>query len=237
MTEPLLCIEAADSGYGITQVLFGIDLAINHAEIVSLNGRNGMGRSTLIRMLTGLLPLWRGSVRFAGRSIAGLPAHSIARLGIGLVPEGRHVFPSLTVRENLLATARPGRDGVGAWTLERVIETFPRLADRLHRGAALLSGGEQQMLVIGRALMTNPTLLILDEATEGLAPLIRGEIWAVLARLKQARQAVLVVDKNLDALATLADRHYVIERGRIVWCGAGDELNRDRASVEQLLTV
>jgi branched-chain amino acid transport system ATP-binding protein len=237
MSEALLSIAGAATGYGITQVLFGLDLTVGRGEIVSLNGRNGMGRTTTIRMLVGLLPVWSGGVTFAGQSLGGLPAHRIARLGVGLVPEGRHIFPSLSVRENLLATAKTGAEGGRSWTIERVLEIFPRLADRLDRGGAMLSGGEQQMLAIGRALMTNPSLLVLDEATEGLAPLIRSEIWAVLGHLKAAKQAVLVVDKNLDALMKLADRHYVVERGRIVWSGTGSDLNRDRRTVEQFLTV
>jgi branched-chain amino acid transport system ATP-binding protein len=237
MASPFLSVKACESGYGNTQVLFGVDLDIGVGEIVSLSGRNGMGKTTTIKTITGLLRTWRGTSTLRGETISGLPPHEIARRGIGMVPEGRHVFPSLTVRENLLATARRGQDGSNNWTLKAVLETFPRLAERMAHGAARLSGGEQQMLVIGRALMTNPELLILDEATEGLAPLIREEIWAVLARLKAEKLAVLIVDKNLDQLAKLADRHYVIERGRIVWSGVGGDLSKDRRFVEQLLTV
>jgi branched-chain amino acid transport system ATP-binding protein len=237
MSDPLLSVTACEAGYGSTQILFGIDLRIGTGEIVSLSGRNGMGKTTTIKTIAGLLRTWRGTTTFRSERISGLPPHEIARRGIGMVPEGRHVFPSLTVRENLLATARPGRDGSRRWTLEAVLATFPRLAERMTHGAARLSGGEQQMLAIGRALMTNPDLIILDEATEGLAPLIRAEIWAVLVRLKAQNLAALIVDKNLDQLAKLADRHYVIERGRIVWFGEGGDLAKDRPVVEKLLTV
>jgi branched-chain amino acid transport system ATP-binding protein len=192
--------------------------------MVTLMGRNGMGKTTTVRSIMGLTGAMAGSIRFDGREIRALPSYRIAQLGIGLVPEGRQVFPNLTARENLVATAanRGARDG--SWTLEKVYELFPRLAERARSMGNQLSGGEQQMLAIGRALMTNPRLLILDEATEGLAPLIRIEIWRCLARLKQEGLAILVIDKNVEALTGIADRHYLIERGRVVWTGTSREL-------------
>jgi branched-chain amino acid transport system ATP-binding protein len=185
-------------------------------------GRNGMGKTTTVRSIMGLTPARAGSIRFLGGEIRGLPSYKIAQLGIGLVPEGRQIFPNLSVRENLVATAVM-RDG-GGWTLDRVHELFPRLAERAGSMGNQLSGGEQQMLAIGRALMTNPRLLILDEATEGLAPLIRAEIWRCLARLKESGLAILVIDKNVGALTRVADRHFLIERGRVVWSGPSAEL-------------
>jgi branched-chain amino acid transport system ATP-binding protein len=183
-------------------------------------GRNGMGKTTTVRSIMGLTPARAGRVRFGGAEIRGLPSYKVAQLGIGLVPEGRQIFPNLTVRENLVATAA----GEGEWTLERVYELFPRLAERETSMGNQLSGGEQQMLAIGRALMTNPKLLILDEATEGLAPLIRRDIWNCLARLKQTGLSILVIDKNVGALMRVADRHVIIERGRVVWEGASAAL-------------
>ncbi len=211
------------ASYGASQVLFGVDLAIGEREVVTLLGRNGMGKTTTVRAILGLMPLQGGQVSFAGRPIGGLPAYRIAQAGLGLVPEGRQIFPNLTIQENLVATAR-----AGAWTLERVYRLFPRLKERRGNMGNQLSGGEQQMLAIGRALMTNPKLLILDEATEGLAPLIRSEIWRVLGELKASGLSILVIDKNIKALLRLADRHVVIEKGRVVWSGgsaalAGDE--------------
>jgi branched-chain amino acid transport system ATP-binding protein len=215
----MLAIRGLVAGYGHSQVLHGIDLAIAEGEVVSLMGRNGMGKTTTIRCLMGLLR-GQGSITFRGRDTARLPPHAIARLGIGLVPEGRQVFPTLTVRENLVATSRPG-----AWDVAGIEALFPRLAERAGQMAATLSGGEQQMLAIGRALMTNPRLLVLDEATEGLAPLIRAEIWACLARLKAEGQSILIVDKHLAALRLLADRMSVIEKGRTVWSGTPADLD------------
>jgi branched-chain amino acid transport system ATP-binding protein len=187
-------------------------------------GRNGMGKTTTVRSIMGLTPAVGGDIRFEGQPIRVLPAYRIAQLGIGLVPEGRQIFPNLTARENLVATAADRRKQPGAWTLQRVYDLFPRLAERESSMGNQLSGGEQQMLAIGRALMTNPRLLILDEATEGLAPLIRAEIWNCLARLKSEGLAILVIDKNVDALTRIADRHYLIERGRVVWTGTSAEL-------------
>jgi branched-chain amino acid transport system ATP-binding protein len=196
-----------------------MSLKIAKGEVVTLLGRNGMGKTTTVRSIMGLTPARAGTIRFAGQDMRGRSSFRIAKLGIGLVPEGRQIFPNLTVRENLVATAR----GEG-WTLERIYEFFPSLARRAGNMGNQLSGGEQQMLAIGRALMTNPKLVILDEATEGLAPLIRAEIWNCLARLKSEGQSILVIDKNIDALTKIADRHVVIERGRVVWTGTSAEL-------------
>jgi len=221
---PLLEISAIETSYGLSRVLFGVSLAIGRGEVVSLMGRNGMGKTTTVRSIMGLTPASAGSIRFAGAEIRGLPSYRVAKLGIGLVPEGRQVFPNLTTRENLLATAANRAGIVEPWTYDKICALFPRLATRAASMANLLSGGEQQMLAIGRALMTNPQLLILDEATEGLAPLIREEIWRCLQNLRAAGHSILVIDKNVDALARLADRHYIIERGHIVWTGSSREL-------------
>jgi branched-chain amino acid transport system ATP-binding protein len=220
----LLQLDGVETGYGLSKVLHGISLAIAPGEMVTLMGRNGMGKTTTVRSIMGLTRALAGSIRFDGREIRGLPAHRVARLGIGLVPEGRQVFPNLTARENLVATAANRRGNAEPWTLEKVCTLFPRLAERLGNLANQLSGGEQQMLSIGRALMTNPRLLILDEATEGLAPLIRREIWTCLGRLKAAGQSILLIDKNVDALIRIADRHVLIERGRVVWSGSSAAL-------------
>ena len=224
MSEPLLAVDKIETRYGLSQVLFGISLAIAPGEMVTLMGRNGMGKTTTVRSIMGLTPCMAGSIRFDGQEIAKLPSFRVAQLGIGLVPEGRQIFPNLTTRENLVATASNRMDAVEPWTLDRVFELFPRLAERLNSMGNLLSGGEQQMLAVGRALMTNPRLLILDEATEGLAPLIRAEIWQCLTRLKAGGQSILVIDKNVEALTRIADRHYLIERGRVVWSGTSAEL-------------
>ncbi|WP_108258791.1 ABC transporter ATP-binding protein [Mangrovicoccus ximenensis] len=218
----MLSIEGLEGGYGSAQVLFGIDLAVAEGEAVTLLGRNGMGKTTTIRTVFGLLPARGGRIRVAGRDLTGAAPHRIAQAGLGLVPEGRQIFPTLTVEENLVATARS--DGPARWTLPRIWELFPRLAERRRNMGDQLSGGEQQMLAVGRALMTNPRLLVLDEATEGLAPLIREEIWSCLIRLKSEGEAILVVDKNLDALTRFADRHVVIEKGRTVWSGSTADL-------------
>jgi branched-chain amino acid transport system ATP-binding protein len=218
----LLDVEGIETCYGMSQVLFGISLTVAAGEIVTLMGRNGMGKTTTVRSIMGLSPAQAGAIRFSGHEIRGFPAYKIAKLGIGLVPEGRQIFPNLSVRENLVATAKSAGDG--AWTLAKIYELFPRLCERAGSMGSHLSGGEQQMLAIGRALMTNPRLLILDEATEGLAPLIRAEIWRCLARLKAEGHALLVIDKNVEALTCIADRHYLIERGRVVWMGTSREL-------------
>jgi branched-chain amino acid transport system ATP-binding protein len=219
-------VEARDlvAHYGSSQVLFGVGLDLRRGEFVTLLGRNGMGKSTLVKVLLGMLPAHGGSVRFEGTEISDRPDHENARRGIGLVPEGRGIFPNLTVRENLLATAMTRKDAAKPWTLQRVYELFPRLREREKNLGSDLSGGEQQMLAIGRALMTNPKLLILDEATEGLAPLVRREIWLCLQRLKGEGMTMLVIDKNLKPLLHLADRHYVIEKGRMAWSGTSSEL-------------
>ncbi len=221
---PLLEVAGLETSYGLSRVLFGLSLAVAKGEMVSLMGRNGMGKTTTVRSIMGLTPATAGSIRFDGAEIRVLPAYRVAKLGIGLVPEGRQVFPNLTTRENLVATAANHRRAAAAWTLDKVWELFPRLAERADSMASLLSGGEQQMLAIGRALMTNPRLLILDEATEGLAPLIRDEIWRCLERLRGAGQSILVIDKNVAALVRIADRHYIIERGRTVWSGSSQQL-------------
>jgi len=224
MADRLLEVSRIETCYGLSQVLFDISFAISAGEMVTLMGRNGMGKTTTVRSIMGLTPAMAGSIRFDGADIRALPAYRVAQLGIGLVPEGRQIFPNLTTRENLVATAANRAASAEPWTLERVCELFPRLGERLAGMANLLSGGEQQMLAIGRALMTNPRLLILDEATEGLAPLIRAEIWQCLTRLKAAGQSILVIDKNVEALTRIADRHYLIERGRVVWSGTSAEL-------------
>jgi branched-chain amino acid transport system ATP-binding protein len=220
----LLEVENIETYYGLSQVLFGVSLTVAAGEMVSLLGRNGMGKTTTVRSIMGLTPASAGVIRFEGKDIRRLPPYRIARHGFGLVPEGRQVFPNLTTRENLLATASNRRGAAQSWTLEKVETMFPRLATRAATMARQLSGGEQQMLAIGRALMTNPRLLILDEATEGLAPLIREEIWRCLAALKRTGQSILVIDKNVDALIEIADRHYVMERGHITWSGTSREL-------------
>lgn len=210
----LLEIGGLESFYGASQALFGVELAVEQGEVVALMGRNGMGKTTTIRSILGLMRPRAGAIRLGGREVTGMQPHRIARLGIGLVPEGRRCFPNLTVQENLIAAARPG-----VWTLARVNDLFPRLAERRDQYANTLSGGEQQMLAVGRALMTNPKLLILDEATEGLAPVIRQDIWAAIRRLKAEGQSILVVDKTLAELMPVADRCFVLEKGRTVFSG------------------
>jgi branched-chain amino acid transport system ATP-binding protein len=220
----LLEISGIETSYGLSQVLFGVSLTVAAGEMVTLMGRNGMGKTTTVRSIMGLTPAASGSVRFDGAEIRNLPSYRIAQLGIGLVPEGRQVFPNLTARENLVATAANRRQASGPWTLEKVCRLFPRLAERMGSMANLLSGGEQQMLAIGRALMTNPRLLILDEATEGLAPLVRAEIWRCLVQLKAEGHALLVIDKNVEALARLADRAVILVKGEVVFEGRPGDL-------------
>jgi branched-chain amino acid transport system ATP-binding protein len=222
-SDNVLDVAGIETCYGLSQVLFGVSLSIKPGEMVTLMGRNGMGKTTTVRSILGLTPARAGTIRFAGREIRGLPSYKVAKLGIGLVPEGRQIFPNLSVRENLVATAVE-RDGTG-WTLEKVYGLFPRLSARAGSMGNQLSGGEQQMLAIGRALMTNPRLLILDEATEGLAPLIRADIWRALEILKAGGQAILVIDKNVEVLTRIASRHYVLEKGQIVWSGNSAELS------------
>ncbi len=227
MSEQLLGLSGLDNGYGASQVLFGMTLSVQRGQCVSLLGRNGMGKSTTIKSIMGLLPVWNGLVLWKGQPIQAQPPHRIARAGIGLTPEGRQIFPNLSVRENLVATAiaRPSRQQ--PWTLQAVYELFPRLQERASNFGNQLSGGEQQMLAIGRALMTNPELLILDEATEGLSPLVRQEIWAALAKLRADGMSILVVDKNIQPILKLCDYHYVVEKGQVVWAGTGEQLVAD----------
>jgi branched-chain amino acid transport system ATP-binding protein len=220
----LLEVDGIETCYGLSQVLFGMSLQVKPGEMVALMGRNGMGKTTTIRSIMGLTPSRAGTIRFDGRDVRQLPAFRIAQLGIGLVPEGRQIFPNLTVRENLVAASHNRLGAADPWTLEKIHALFPRLAERADNMGVTLSGGEQQMLAIGRALMTNPKLLILDEATEGLAPLIREEIWNCLSLLKARGQSVLVIDKNVGNLVRIADRHYIIERGRAVWSGSSEAL-------------
>ncbi|MHB2167472.1 ABC transporter ATP-binding protein [Alsobacter sp. R-9] len=231
----MLSVRGLQAGYGASQVLFDVSLDVAEGEVVTLLGRNGMGKTTTIRAVMGLNRPRGGEVTFAGRPVAGWRADAVARLGIGLVPEGRQVFPTLTVRENLVATAANRLGSPSPWTLERIFALFPRLGERQGQSARTLSGGEQQMLAVGRALMTNPRLLILDEATEGLAPVIRAEIWRCIEDLKAAGQSILLVDKNLGVLKRIADRHVVIERGRTVWTGSSSDLARDADAVHRLI--
>lgn len=219
----MLSVDSLQAGYAGSQVLFGMSFQAAAGEAVSLIGRNGMGKTTTVHSLMGLLPATGGRAELQGKPLSGLAPHAVARLGIGLVPEGRRVFGSLSVEENLVATAR-STQGRSGWGLDRVLALFPRLKERRKQSARTLSGGEQQMLAVGRALMTNPLLLILDEATEGLAPLIRQEIWQCLRALKNEGLTIVVIDKNLTEMATLLDRHHIVEKGRIVWQGSPAEL-------------
>ena len=228
----MLAVQGLETSYGLSQVLFGVSFRIEPGQVATLLGRNGMGKTTTVRSIMGMMPCKSGSIDFGGRAIAGQASYRIAQAGIGLVPEGRQIFPNLTVRENLVATARKGY-----WNLARVYELFSNLKNREGNYGNQLSGGEQQMLAIGRALMTNPKLLILDEATEGLAPLIRTEIWSCLARLKNEGQAILLIDKHLDALTRIADRHVVIEKGHVVWTGSSAALTADASVKERYLQV
>jgi branched-chain amino acid transport system ATP-binding protein len=232
----MLQVRGLQASYGAAQVLFDISLDVGAGEVVTLLGRNGMGKTTTVRSIMGLLRPRGGEVRFDGAVVTGLAPYRIAKTGIGLVPEGRQIFPTLTVEENLVATAS-ARSGARRWTLDAVYDLFPRLRERRGNLGTQLSGGEQQMLAIGRALMTNPKLLILDEATEGLAPLIRAEIWTCLKRLREERQSILVIDKNVDALASFADRHVIVEKGRSVWTGTSAELTTDPSLKDRYLHV
>ncbi len=226
-----LRLEGIEAAYGLSQVLFGISLEVPSGRLVTLLGRNGMGKTTTVRAVMGIVPIQAGRVHLDGRPLHGQSPYRVARAGLGLVPEGRQVFPNLTVRENLVATAANRRRAAEPWTVERVFALFPHLAARARSLGGTLSGGEQQMLSIGRALMTNPTLLILDEATEGLAPLVRAEIWGCLERLKQSGLSILLIDKHVEAVTRLADHHYVLEKGRVVWDGTSAEL-RARPDVQ-----
>ena len=230
----MLKLSALTTGYGDAQALFGIDLDVAAGEVVTLLGRNGMGKTTTIRAMMGLLPVWQGEVWFDGHNLTHAPAFVRARAGLGLVPEGRMIFPTLTVEENLIATAAD-RLQLGRWSITRVYQVFPRLAQRKNNRGNELSGGEQQMLAIGRALMTNPKLLILDEATEGLAPLIRQDIWQCIETLKEEGEAILLIDKTLKAMTRLADRHVVLEKGRVVWRGSNAEFLADPSIIDRYL--
>ena len=232
----MLDVRNLSAFYGPAQALFDITFSVGAGEVVTLIGRNGMGKTTTISTLMGIVHARGGSATFDGQSLTGLPSYRIAHAGLGLVPEGRQIFPTLSVEENLVATAA-ARFETARWTLDRIYEFFPRLAERRRNMGNQLSGGEQQMLAIGRALMTNPKLLILDEATEGLAPIIRSEIWACLAKLKGEGQAILLVDKHLDAIKKLADRHVVIEKGNVVWTGTTAELAADPTVRQRYLQV
>jgi len=235
--KSLLQIENLQAAYGRSQVLFGVNLEVYSGTVVSLLGRNGMGKTTTIRSLLGITQASAGKVRFSGQEVQQWPAYRISRLGIGLVPEGRQIFPLLTVRENLLATAANRHNLSSAWDLQKVYDLFPILQNRRDQLGKSLSGGEQQMLAIGRALMTNPKLLILDEATEGLAPLIRDEIWGVLESLKEQGQSILLIDKNLEQLMRLVDQNFLMERGRIVWEGTSKELRKNPELIRRYLGV
>jgi branched-chain amino acid transport system ATP-binding protein len=220
----MLEVQGLETSYGLSQVLFGVSFRIEAGQVATLLGRNGMGKTTTVHSIMGMIPGRRGTISFAGRPLAGLPSYRIAQAGIGLVPEGRQIFPNLTVRENLVATAANRRSEKDPWTLDRIFELFSNLRERRNNYGNQLSGGEQQMLAIGRALMTNPRLLILDEATEGLAPLIRADIYRSIERLKGAGLSILIIDKDVKALTRIADVHYLLEKGRVVWTGSSADL-------------
>ena len=233
----MLRVDKLEAAYGVSQVLFGVSFSIGAGEVVSLLGRNGMGKTTTVLSIMGVVATRAGSVEFQGTELRGLPSYRIAQAGLGLVPEGRQVFPNLTVRENLVATTANRDNRKNPWTLERVFEFFPQLAERRHHYGNQLSGGEQQMLAIGRALMTNPKLLILDEATEGLAPLVRGGIFQSIRKLKADGLSILLIDKDVRSLVQIADRHTVLEKGRVVWTGSSAELSANEGVQHRYLGV
>ncbi len=233
----MLELKHLETSYGQSQVLFGVDLQVNEGEVVTLLGRNGMGKTTTINSIMGLVRARSGEIKFEGSQIREWPAHRVAQSGMGLVPEGRQIFPNLNVIENLVATSANRFKNKNPWTLDRVFNLFPRLLERAKNMGNQLSGGEQQMLAIGRALMTNPRLLILDEATEGLAPLVKMEIWECLKGLKTSGQSILVVDKNIEALTHLANRHYIMEKGKIVWSGDSPSLIADKEIQHRYLGI
>ena len=233
----MLEVEALATAYGQSQVLFGVSFGVRAGEVATLLGRNGMGKTTTVRSIMGMVPIRGGAITLEGRPLQGLPSYLVAQAGIGLVPEGRQVFPNLTVRENLLAAAADRFRRADPWTLDKIFALFPQLAGRRGHFGSQLSGGEQQMLAIGRALMTNPRMLILDEATEGLAPLVCIEIYRAIESLKASGLAILIIDKNLRALTRTADRHYVLEKGRVVWSGVSSELVADRDAQHRYLGV
>ena len=236
-SQTLLEVVNLDAGYGASQVLFGMSLSLTRGCCATLLGRNGMGKTTTIKAIMGMVTPTQGEVRWKGEAVQGKPAYTMARMGVGLVPEGRQVFPNLTVHENLVATAIQRKASTAPWSLDKVQALFPRLAERSHHFGNQLSGGEQQMLAIGRALMTNPELLILDEATEGLSPLIRQEIWKALAQIKAEGTAILIIDKNLVPLLDLADQHHIVEKGQVVWQGDSDTLRHDKATWTRYLSA
>jgi branched-chain amino acid transport system ATP-binding protein len=233
----MLSVRQVNAGYGVSQVLFDVSLGVNAGEVVTLLGRNGMGKTTTILSIMGVLPLQSGEIFFEGTRVSGWPSFRVARLGLGLVPEGRQVFPNLTVRENIAVMVSKAGSAERRWTYDSVLELFPPLAARIGSMAGLLSGGEQQMLAIARALVTNPRLLILDEATEGLSPMNRAVIWKVLALLKAAGQSILIVDKHIQSLLTLADYHYVLEKGCVAWHGTSQSLQADPGVLSRHLSV
>ena len=226
---PLIEARGIHTHYGASHVLHGIDFVLHAGETLGLMGRNGMGKTTLLKSLLGLLPLTAGSVRVKGTDLTGAAPHRVARAGIAYVPEGRGIFPNLTVRENLVMAARPAAAGQASWTLDRVLDTFPRLAERMTHDGGNLSGGEQQMLTIGRALMTNPDALILDEATEGLAPLVARDIWRIIGEIRATGMATVIVDKNFSAVSSIADRAMILVKGAVVYEGSSAELREDKA--------
>jgi len=237
MPEPMLAVDGLETAYGQSQVLFGVTLRIAPGQVATLLGRNGMGKTTTVRSIMGMVACKAGRIDFDGAVITSLPPYRIAQAGIGLVPEGRQIFPNLTVRENLVATAANRRPGKDRWTLDRVYKLFPNLHSRQGNYGNQLSGGEQQMLAIGRALMTNPRLLILDEATEGLAPRIRADIYRSIERLKAAGLSILIIDKDVKALIRIADVHYMLEKGRVVWTGSSADLAADESVRHRYLGV
>jgi branched-chain amino acid transport system ATP-binding protein len=238
MSAPIvLQVNDLQASYGTSQALFGMSFSARAGQFITLLGRNGMGKSTTVKCLMGLLRPSHGSIQFNSQNLSGLPAFRIARAGLGLVPEGRQIFPNLTVEENLVATAHNRQKAHNPWSLQKIYALFPRLNERRNNLGCNLSGGEQQMLAIGRALMTNPSLLILDEATEGLAPLIRNEIWQCLGTLKHQGLTILCIDKNLGSLLALADQHYIVEKGRVVWSGSSSELQQQREQLNSYMGV
>lgn len=237
MNPPLLELTQINNGYSSSQVLFEMSLVLREGQCISLQGRNGMGKTTTIKSIMGLLPIWEGEIKWRGQNIHNLPAYKVAQLGIGLVPEGRQIFTNLTVWENLVATSRASPSRQQSWNMDRIFSFFPRLAERRNNFGNQLSGGEQQMLAIGRALMTNPQLLILDEATEGLSPLIRKEIWQTLDSLRSEGLSILITDKNFRQLLSLCDWHYVMEKGQCVWSGNSTDFQSNNAQLDRYLAL
>ena len=237
MNPPLLELTQINNGYSSSQVLFEMSLVLQEGQCISLQGRNGMGKTTTIKSIMGLLPIWEGEIKWRGQNIHNLPAYKVAQLGIGLVPEGRQIFTNLTVWENLVATSRASPSRQQSWNMDRIFSFFPRLAESRNNFGNQLSGGEQQMLAIGRALMTNPQLLILDEATEGLSPLIRKEIWQTLDSLRSEGLSILITDKNFRQLLSLCDWHYVMEKGQCVWSGNSTDFQSNNAQLDRYLAL